>query len=76
MLGAKKLHYDVTFNQGTFKVHDKSVDIIDTQMNPLFLYDTIYWPIIVVILGCDYLKRIPNVGHAIAFNKILLKLVL
>ena len=75
MLSSEKFCFDVNFNQGTFKMNDKSVCIIGTQMNPLFRYDTMNWPIIGVILDCDYLKMIPNVGYATMFNKILPKIV-
>ena len=75
ILGAEKVYFNVNFNWSTFKVYDKCVNILNVQSNPLFKYDSAHWPIIGVLHGCDYLKRIPNIGHAAIFNKILPKLV-
>ena len=75
VLGAKKLYFNVNFNSETFQVYDKSVDCAKVDDNPLFLHESKKWPLIASLLGNDYVKRIPNVGHATIFKKILPKLL-
>ena len=46
ILGAEKMYFNVNFNQLTFKVYGKRVNILNVQSNLLFKYDSAYWPII------------------------------
>ena len=75
VLGAEKLYFNVNFNTETFQIYEKSVDILCVEKNPLFKYKSKNWPLIASLLGNDYVKRIPNVGFATIFNKILPNLV-
>ena len=74
VLGATKLCFNVNFNSEMFQVYEKSIDTLDTQKNPLFQYESSKWPLIASLLGNDYIKRIPNVGFATIFNKVLPKM--
>jgi len=74
VLGARKLCFNVNFNSEMFQVYEKSIDTLDTQKNPLFQHESSKWPLIASLLGNDYIKRIPNVGFATIFNKVLPKM--
>ena len=46
ILGAEKVYFNANFNQSTFKVYDKRINILNVQSNLLFKYDSAHWPII------------------------------
>ena len=75
ILGAKKVYYNVNFNNHTFNLYDIEIEVKEKELNPLFKYDVDKWSLIASLLGCDYVDRIKNVGYATIFNKILPKLV-
>ena len=75
MLGVRKLYFNLDFNTENFQVYNKSIDITKVDKNSLFAYESNKWPLISSLMGNDYVKRIPNVGYATIFNKILPKLV-
>ena len=74
-LGAKKMHFNVNFNNETFQLHDEITEMIDKVSNIMPACETEKWPVMPSLLGNDYVKRIPSIVHAIIFNKTLPKLV-
>ena len=75
VLGVGKLYFNVNFNAEKFQVYDKSIDITKVDKNPLFAYESHKWLLMLSLLGNNYVKRIPNIGYATIFNKIMPKLV-
>ena len=54
--GVERLYFNVNFDTSTFQVFNRKVDYLNTVENPLFAYDCNKWPIIGILLGCDYIK--------------------
>ena len=75
IIGAKKMHYDVNFNNSTFKLHGRNSDILRKDVNPLLQYDPCNCPLIASLLGSYYTRRIKNIGFATLFNNLFPKLV-
>ena len=48
---------------------------MNVNKNTLFKHEAYKWPLISSLLGCDYIKRIINVGFTTLFKKTLSKLV-
>ena len=74
MLGVNKFYFNVNSNNETFQLHDKQLTLL-ARKNPMFSYEVNKWPVTSPLLDNDHLKRIPNVGYATIFNKMLPKFV-
>ena len=56
VLGAKKVRFNVNFNNESFQVFNMDNDN-NSEINPLLTRDADKWHLIGVVLGCDYLPR-------------------
>ena len=65
----------MNFNDCMLKMNDKDTDMKDAESKPLFKHDEDKLPFIVVMLGCDCLKRACNGGFSILFTKVFPYLV-
>ena len=68
-LGVETLWHNVNFKDQEFKVHNKSKAKMDPKNNPICKHNENTWSTIGVMLGCDYLPNIHNVGFATLFKK-------
>ena len=74
ILGARKMHFKVNFDNETFSAYTKEEDMNQKDANLLFACDADLWYLIVGLLRCDYVDRMRNLGYSSLFNKILVNL--
>jgi hypothetical protein len=70
ILGVDKLITDIDFKKKQLVIVEKA-KILCNNSTPLTQYSESSWPNIAGLLGCDYIARVPGVGAATLFNKIL-----
>ena len=70
VLGVATLCHNANFKDQELKVCNKSETKMDPENNPICKFNENSWPTTGIVLGCDYLPDIHNVGFSTLFKKI------